>query len=420
MVSGSGVIAVVPARGGSKSIPRKNIRPLNGVPLLAYSIEAGLSAGLVDRVIVSTDDREIAEVARSFGAEVPFLRPDCLAGDATPDLPVFQHVLDWLHTHEGTVPDIVVQLRPTSPLRPPDCIDRAIDLLRSHPTADSVRGVVRTSQNPYKMWRIQPDGAMAPLLAGEGVEPFNSPRQELPTTYWQTGHVDAIRTATILRQRSMTGSRILPLVIDPAYTCDIDDERDWRITELALERFHQSMVVPRSHAGTQAGTQAGLPEDLRLIVFDFDGVMTDNRVWTAQDGEEWVACSRSDGLGITLLRQHGIDALVLSTEENPVVGRRCAKLGLPFEQSVPDKGRRLRALLAERGIAPSQVVYVGNDVNDLECMRLCGCAVAVADAHRDVLREADLVLDSRGGHGAVRELCDRVTSQRRQAGSLNG
>src|SRR5215471_19720617 len=108
MVTVAGTVAIVPARGGSKSIPRKNIRPLGGIPLLAYSIEAGLRARLVDRVIVSTDDEEIAEVARAWGADVPFLRPASLAGDTTPDLPVFQHAIDWLEAHAGGAPEIIV------------------------------------------------------------------------------------------------------------------------------------------------------------------------------------------------------------------------------------------------------------------------------------------------------------------------
>ena len=128
-----------------------------------------------------------------------------------------------------------------------------------------------------------------------------------------------------------------------------------------------------------------------------------------------MACSRSDGLGIELLQRSGIDAFVLSTEKNPVVGTRCTKLGLPYEQCVADKASRLRQLLADRRIDPSQVVYVGNDVNDLECMRLVACGVAVSDAHHDVLREADIVLGRAGGAGAVRELCDRLLAQLRGA-----
>jgi len=152
------------------------------------------------------------------------------------------------------------------------------------------------------------------------------------------------------------------------------------------------------------------PADLRLVVFDFDGVMTDNRVWVNDEGEEFVACNRSDGLGLEMLRRLGLELLVLSTERNGVVGARCRKLGLPFEQGLADKAGRLRAVLDERGIDASGIVYVGNDVNDLDCMRLAGCAVAVADAHPDARRVADIVLTRAGGHGAVRELCDRLAA----------
>jgi N-acylneuraminate cytidylyltransferase len=402
MVNHGSVVAIVPARGGSKSIPRKNLRPLGGAPLLSYSIAAGLSSTLVDRVIVSTDDDEMASIARAWGADVPFMRPPSLAQDATLDLPVFQHALEWLQTHEGGVPEIVVQLRPTSPLRPPGSVDRAIELLRRDPAADSVRTVARPSQNPYKMWRLQDDGAIGPLLEGAGPEPFNQPRQALPVTYWQTGHIDAIRSTTILQAHSMTGRRILPLIIDAAYSCDIDTELDLQRVEWTLAHSDWPIVRPRP--------RAALPTPLRLVVFDFDGVMTDNRVWVSESGSEWVACDRSDGLGVQVLKRLGVDACVLSTEENPVVGRRCAKLGLRVEQGLSDKAARLRQLLGDRGIDPLHVVYVGNDVNDLGCMRLVGCAVAVADAHPDVLREADLVLARTGGHGAVRELCDRIAA----------
>jgi YrbI family 3-deoxy-D-manno-octulosonate 8-phosphate phosphatase len=404
VVSVAGTIAIVPARGGSKSIPRKNVRPLGGVPLLAYSIEAGLTARLVDRVIVSTDDEEIAEVARGWGADVPFLRPAALAGDHTPDLPVFQHVLAWLEAHGGGAPEIVVQLRPTSPLRPSDCVDAAIELLRGDETVDSVRSVVPATQNPYKMWRLHADRTMTPLLTAEAPEAYNRPRQELPQTFWQTGHVDAIRTRVIREQASMSGSRIRALVVDAADACDIDTEADWQRAEWLLGRLDRPIVRPSAR-------RRPLPETPHLVVFDFDGVMTDNRVWVGEEGRELVACDRSDGLGLAMLRQLGLDLFVLSTETNPVVGARCRKLALPFEQGVRDKAGRLRDLLRERGLAPSNVIYLGNDVNDLDCMRLVGCGVAVADAHPDVLRAADLTLTCAGGHGAVRELCDRLASR---------
>jgi N-acylneuraminate cytidylyltransferase len=401
MVNAGTVLAIVPARGGSKSIPRKNARLLGGLPLVAYSIEAGLAARTVDRVIVSTDDDEIAAIARRFGADVPFTRPHALGGDMTPDLPVFRHALEWLDAHDGWVPDIVVQLRPTSPFRPPDCVDAAVTLLRTDAAADSVRGVIAASQNPYKMWRLESDGAMRPLLQTDGVESYNRPRQELPVTYWQTGHVDAIRASTIREKGSMSGVRIRALVIDSAYACDIDTEADWQRAEQVLAASDRLFVRPSL-------PDARLPVQIGLVVLDFDGVLTDNRVWVTGSGQEWVACSRSDGPGLERLRRYGVGLLVMSSETDPVVRARCRKLGLDCEQGVSQKGPRLQALLKERHIDAAHVVYAGNDLNDLDCLRLVGCGVAVADAHPDVLAEADLVLTRPGGRGAVRELCDRI------------
>ena len=228
------VMALIPARGGSKSIPRKNILPFAGHPLIAYSIAAGLAAENVTRVVVSTDDQEIASTARQYGAEVPFLRPAEYARDATPDLPVFEHALTWLAEEENYRPDIVVQLRPTSPFRRVWHIDQAVYKLIEHPEADSVRTVCIPFQNPYKMWRIGSDEIMHPLMDTEFQEPYNLPRQSLPAVYWQTGYVDAAWANTISEKKSMTGDRILPLVIDPSEWIDIDSPDDWRRAERLL------------------------------------------------------------------------------------------------------------------------------------------------------------------------------------------
>jgi len=165
------ILALIPARGGSKGIPRKNIRDFAGYPLIAWSIAAGLQADMVTRVIVSTDDEGIAAVACEFGAETPFLRPAELAQDNTTDLPVFEQALQWLKENEDYQPDMVVQLRPTSPIRPRDLVDNAIRILLEHEDADCVRGVVSAGQNPHKMWRL-PEGKNGPmknLLDVEGI-----------------------------------------------------------------------------------------------------------------------------------------------------------------------------------------------------------------------------------------------------------
>jgi N-acylneuraminate cytidylyltransferase len=404
VVGSKEVLAIVPARGGSKSVPGKNIRPFAGHPLLSYSIAAGLQAESVSRVIVSTDDERIALVAREYGAEVPFMRPAELGRDETPDLPVFQHALRRLADQEGYQPDVVVQLRPTSPLRPPDCVDRAVGALELHADAHSVRGVVPSGQNPYKMWRIGGHGRLRPLLGAELEEPYNMPRQLLPETYWQTGHIDAIRAETILETNSMSGAVIYPLVLDPRYSVDIDTPRDWARAEWMLGQEGLDIVRPGRPHRT-------MPEEPGLLVLDFDGVLTDNRVWVDARGDEIVAAHRGDGWGLARVRETGVPVVVLSTETNPVVTARCEKLHIPVWQGIKEKGEALERLLAERGVAGANVIYVGNDVNDLPCFPIVGWAVAVADAHPEVLARADYILKTVGGRGAVRELCDLILSK---------
>ena len=229
------VLALIPARGGSKSIPRKNIESFAGRPLIAYSVAAGLAARRVDRVVVSTDNEAIAAIARRYGAETPFLRPAQYSQDETPDLPVFRHALQWLAEHEGYLPEVIVQLRPTSPFRRVRHIDRAVELLLERPEADAVRTVCIPFQNPFKMWRIDADGFMRPLVNVGSPEPYNMPRQALPDVYWQTGYVDAAWSKTILEKNSMTGEKILPLIIGPEEWVDIDSLDDWRRAERLLE-----------------------------------------------------------------------------------------------------------------------------------------------------------------------------------------
>jgi N-acylneuraminate cytidylyltransferase len=400
------VLAVIPARGNSKSIPRKNIKEFAGHPLIAYSIAAALQAESVTRVIVSTDDEEIASVARDFGAEVPFLRPGEFAQDQTADLAVFEHALAWLEENEKYEPDVVIQLRPTSPIRPKNCVDSAVTILMEHPDADCVRGVVLAGQNPYKMWHIQSDGTLKPILTVKGVrEAYNAPRQELPLVYWQTGHIDAIRPATILKKKSMTGNVIYPLIIDPLYTVDIDTMTDWCNAEQLVVEGSLDMVVPLME-------RRAFPEKLSLVLMDFDGVMTDDRVWVDEDGREMVAAHRGDGMGLELVRQKlGIDIIVISKEKNPVVARRCEKLHLPYCQGVDNKASVIDAILAEKDLDRSAVVYIGNDINDLECFDKVGFRVAPADAHATIKRNADLVLRKSGGMGAVREFCDLLLTK---------
>jgi YrbI family 3-deoxy-D-manno-octulosonate 8-phosphate phosphatase len=398
------ILAIIPARGGSKGIPRKNIRSFAGWPLIAWSIAAALQSKYVTRIIVSTDDEEIAAVAREYGAETPFLRPAEFAQDKSTDLPLFEHALGWLAEHEGYHPEVVLQLRPTSPVRPRGLLDDAIQILLDHPDADCVRGVVPSGQNPFKMWRFDdPKQPMKPLLTVEGLaEPYNAPRQILPPTYWQTGHIDAIRAAAILDKHSLTGDVIYPLVIDSKYTVDIDTLPDWAKYE-ALVYSGLEIVSPGK-------ARRPMPASVKLVVTDFDGVITDGRVWVNGDGVETVAASRADSMRIRQMRAAGIEVMILSSEVDNVVSARARKMGIQaiHGMGLDGKGEVLKQILAEKNLNAAEVVYLGNDFNDLPCFEVAGWAVAVADAYPEVLRAADYVLKTNGGFGALRELCDLI------------
>ncbi len=219
------ILAIIPARGGSKGLPGKNTLTLAGHPLIAYSIKAALEAPSVTRVIVSTDSEEIAEVARQYGAEVPFMRPAAYATDTSLDLEVFVHALGWLRENEDYAPDLVVQLRPTSPVRYRVDIEDCIAKMRNNEAADSLRIVTAAPNTPYKMWcLVSEEAPMQPLLTLDGVaDPYNQPRQSLPTIYWQIGTLDVIRLRAILEQNSMSGKTILPHVVPQEQAIDIDD-----------------------------------------------------------------------------------------------------------------------------------------------------------------------------------------------------
>ena len=405
------ILALIPARGGSKGIPRKNIRNFAGYPLLAWSIAAAKHSQFVTRIIVSTDDEEIAAVAREHGAETPFLRPAEFAQDNTTDLPVFQHALQWLEENEDYKPEILIQLRPTSPIRPQDCVDNAIKILMEHEDADCVRGVVPAGQNPYKMWRFAGDEQpMKPLLQVEGIaEPYNAPRQILPPVYWQTGHIDVIRVSTIKEKHSLTGDVIYPLVIDPRYTVDIDNLSDWAKYE-ALVNSGLKMVIP----GKSSARKRPMPEKIDLVISDFDGVITDNRVWVNEDGMEFVAAFRSDSIGVQLLRAIGIEVMILSSEPNRVVEARARKMGVEVIHGVGihEKGRVMREVLEQKNVKAENVIYIGNDVNDLPCFEIAGWSIAVADAYPELIQAADFVLSKPGGHGALREVCDLIRQRK--------
>lgn len=230
------VLGLIMARGGSKSIPKKNIKLLGGKPLIAHTIEKAKAAKYIDRLILSTDDQEIAEVARSYGCEVPFMRPAELAQDDTPDHPVFVHALGWLEKKEGWKPDFIIHLRPTHPFRKTSDIDKAIEMITDNPEADAVWTVGRPPVTPYKMFHAQEGNFLKPTLTVEGEkDTFNWPRQKLPQVHNHYGQVDVARYETIINKKSMCGENILPLFLE-GEVFDIDSSLDWEFAEFMISK----------------------------------------------------------------------------------------------------------------------------------------------------------------------------------------
>lgn len=242
------ILAIIPARSGSKSVPHKNIRLINGKPMIAYSIEHALQSKLINRVIVSTDSEEYAEIARRYGAETPFIRPKDLATDTSLDIDVFYHCLNYLKTQEGYKADIVVQLRPTYPIRNPEDIDNMIRMLQTHKNADSVRSMALATEIPYKMWKKGSDGTILPI-ATDIPECYNMPRQELPTAYYQNACIDVVRGKVILEEHSMSGKTILGYEMKDNYDIDTEEEL------------------------MQAQNQLKITAGGKRFVFDIDGVI---------------------------------------------------------------------------------------------------------------------------------------------------
>ena len=379
------VLAIIPARGGSKGVPRKNVKPLAGLPLVAWSIRQSLACPLVCRTVVSTDDDEIADTSRRHGAEV-IRRPAALATDEAPTEPALLHVLQHLEQAEGYRPDLVVLLQPTSPNRGPDLIGRCIAALRDQ-NRDSLLTVVPTDRF---FWREGQEGALA--LYDYRHRPRRQDIRPEDRLWMENGSVYVTRREVLLSSGNRLGGVVGTVACDAFEALEIDTPEDW-------EQCRQAMLA-------KGFGRSLLPSPVDCLVLDFDGVLTDNRVWTDSQGNELVTCTRADGIGADLLRQAGIPVAILSTETNPVVKARADKLKLPCIQGVRDKGEALRTFMDQQGLRPGNVVYVGNDVNDLPAFAQAGCTVAVADAHPVLRQKADVILDVAGGCGVLRHLAD--------------
>jgi N-acylneuraminate cytidylyltransferase len=336
---------------------------------------------MIDLVVVTTDYAAIANEARAAGAMV-VERPTEIAGDTATSESAVLHALDELD-RAGTPADTVAFVQCTSPFISPGDLDAAVSRVRGG-YADVVFSAVETYEF---LWRATDDGSV-------GVNhdhSFRPRRQDRDPHYRETGAFYVMRASGFVANEFRFFGRVEHHVVPDSHAIEIDNPAELEIANALALTARPSVAV-----------------DVDALVTDFDGVHTDDRAFVDENGNESVSVSRSDGMGIALLRKQGLPILILSTERNPVVAARAAKLGVDVLQGVDDKATALKAWLDERKIAPARTAYVGNDINDLACLELVGWPVVVPNVPSVVRQAARVVLARDGGNGAVRELCDMI------------
>ena len=317
------IVAIIPARGGSKRIANKNLRLLTGKPLIVHSIEHALRARRVTEVVVSTEDPGIVQVAESHGAKV-VLRPPALATDDATSEAALLHVLDTRAAAGWPDPDLVVFLQCTSPVRETRDIDRAVATLEEH-HADSL---FSACTNNRLIWAVRESGPCALNYDFRK----RQREQDMAVQYRENGSIYVFKPEILRRTNNRLGGKIAIYEMDYWSSFQIDEPEHLELIEWILSRKQPAAATP-------------WPARIDLIVFDFDGVMTDNRVLVREDGAESVTCHRGDGWGVARLRDAGIRMIVLSTETNEVVAARCAKLKIECHHGVENKGKYLSEIL---------------------------------------------------------------------------
>jgi YrbI family 3-deoxy-D-manno-octulosonate 8-phosphate phosphatase len=379
------VLAVIPARGGSKGVPGKNLAAVGGVPLVVRAVRACLAARHVTEVVVSTDDDAIAAAS----AEV-VVRPGELSGDTASSEAAVLHTLDALDVRTDEQ-GVVLLVQCTSPFVTGEDVDGVAAAV-----LDGADTAVTVAAFHGFVWRETDADTRAPESAGPtgvGVNHDKATRprrQDRPQDFLETGAAYAMDIAGFRRHRHRFFGRTALVRTDPARVLEIDDPYD----------------LDRARALAPLLDVAAYPTraDIDAVVLDFDGTQTDDRVLIDAEGHETVAVHRGDGLGIAALRDAGIPLLILSTEQNPVVAARARKLRIPVLHGVDRKDLALKEWCEQQSIDPSRVLYAGNDVNDLPCFALAGWPVAVGSAHDSVRAAARATTTTPGGSGAIREI----------------
>ncbi|MET0783646.1 MAG: acylneuraminate cytidylyltransferase [Leifsonia flava] len=389
------VVAIIPARAGSKGLPGKNSTPVGGVPLIVRAVRSALAAPSIDRVVVTTDGDAIAALARDAGADV-VQRPQHLAGDTASSESALLHALASIEDETGALPEATVFIQATSPF-----IDAADLEVAVRTVLDRDADVVFSAVESHSfLWRARPDGTGTGTGTVEGVNhsaAVRPRRQDRDVEYRETGAFYVLRTEGFREAGHRFFGRVAVRLVPEVHAIEIDTAAD-----LAISTALARVIDPSPHPLI----------DVDAVVTDFDGVHTDDTASVDTLGRESVRVSRRDGHGVKRLREAGIPMLILSAETNSVVAARAEKLRVDVEHGIDDKATALVAWAERIGVPLDRIAYLGNDLADLPCMRIVGWPVSVADADPAVIAAARVVLSRVGGAGAVRELSDAIIAAR--------
>lgn len=387
------IVAAIPARGGSVGLPGKNIRPLNGVPLVGRTIRAAKGSRFMPEVFVSSDSDEILSVARRFGA-IGVERPIELSGPTASSESALIHLLQNEPSLVADPPDILVFLQCTAPFTLAHHVDMVVEALLEQ-KATSALSVV---DDHGFYWKVGEDGSA--LGINHDPSKPRERRQDLPPRYRENGAVYAMRVPEFLESGNRYCGKTILVPLDSTWI-EIDTSQDWDMAE--------AFIRTEAYAGTPEQEKFS---SIRALITSFEGVHTDNTISMDANGNESLRCNRGDEIGLERLVGRDIRLLMLGREDNPIARARAQRLAMAYRVHPFDKRGVLDEWRQTAGFEWHEIAYVGEDVSDLDAMRSCGLSFAPRSAQADIKAVANVILDTAGGQGVLREVSDILISRR--------
>ena len=376
-------IIIIPARAGSKRIRNKNLQLLSGKPLIEHTIIHALNSKLGFEIFVSSDSSHIENICKKYSINF-ILRPKQLSNDLASSEQAILHTLDLFKGKNKYDPKFIIFLQCTSPFRKRDDIDNAYKQIIKE-KSDSLLSVSESKKFLWTKTHERINKAINYDIKNRKRE------QDFKPYYEENGSIYISKSENLRKYSNRLSGKISLYKMDFWSSIQIDETHDLELAKWISDYKLKNFSIQKL-------------ESLEMLVFDFDGVFTNNKFNLNKKCKESVTLSRADGLAIKILKEKKVPMLVLSSEKNDVVKLRCKKLDLNYKNGVDDKIKYLKNFFSKNKINKKNVLYIGNDINDLDCIKYVGCPIAVNDAVDLVKKHSKIILESKGGDGAIREL----------------